>query len=341
MYKEKITFGFGDLALQNKGKNEFLIIVKELIDWDSIEKLLKTHLKRGFNAIGNPPYSEILLFRILLLQTWFNLSDPKVEEAINDRISFMRFLNISVESETPDHSTISRFRNSLIANNLDKKLFLEINRQLTDKGFLVKNGAIVDATVILSSRRPRKQDELVIEDRKEEETQKIKTEAKIVTTYSDDIEARWTKKYNRFLYGYKIHNSVNKEGYILGGVITGANVSDSICFEAILNEIMLEEGLSVLADKGYTSAKNSAFLKSKNLVDKIMLKATKSNKLTEEQKLENKEISKFRFVVEQTFGLLKQHFGFDRMRYVGQRKGELEYMLKALAFNLKKASYSL
>lgn len=349
MYKEKINFGFGDFALQNKGKNEFLINVKELIDWEAIEKLLKNNLKRGFNAIGNPPYSELLLFRILLLQTWFNLSDHKVEEAINDRISFMKFLNISVESETPDHSTISRFRNSLIKNDLDKKLFLEVNRQLVEKGILVKNGAIIDATIVISSRRPRKQDELIVEDRKEEEVQETKAntetssevEAKIVTTYSDDKEASWTKKYKRFLYGYKVHNSVNKEGYVLGGIVTGANVSDTMCLEAILNEITLEEGLSVLADKGYTSAKNSAILESKNLVDKIMLKATKSKKLTEEEKMENKEISKFRFVVEQTFGLLKQHFGFERMRYVGKRKAELEYMLKSLAFNLKKACYSL
>ena len=120
MYKEKITFGFGDLALQNKGKNEFLIIVKELIDWDSIEKLLKTHLKRGFNAIGNPPYSEILLFRILLLQTWFNLSDPKVEEAISDRISFMRFLSIFVESIINSFLNMNLLRNWIYAKLLKR-----------------------------------------------------------------------------------------------------------------------------------------------------------------------------------------------------------------------------
>ena len=138
MYRESKNFGFGDLAIGNKGKNDFLISVNTLLDWDSIEKILKASLKRGFNAIGQPPYSELLLFKILLLQTWFNLSDTKVEEAINDRISFIKFLNLSIESDTPDHSTISRFRNSLIKDNLDKKLFLEVNRQLESKGILVK-----------------------------------------------------------------------------------------------------------------------------------------------------------------------------------------------------------
>ncbi len=80
MYRENKNFGFGDLAIGNKGKNDFLTSVNTLLDWDSIEKILKSSLKRGFNAIGQPPYSELLLFKILLLQTWFNLSDTKVEE---------------------------------------------------------------------------------------------------------------------------------------------------------------------------------------------------------------------------------------------------------------------
>ncbi len=253
-------------------------------------------VKRCINAVGNPCYSELLLFKILLLQTWYNLSDPKVEEAINDRISFTRFLDISVESEVPDHSTISRFRNSLVDNNLDKQLFLEINQQLVKKGILVKNGAIVDATIVTSSRRPRKVDELiVVEDRNENieinknsQVEEKSVETKIVTTYSADLEAKWIKKYGKYLYGYKIHNAVNDKGYILGGVITGANAADITHLEDVLNEIMLEEGLSVLADKGYPSIKNSELLESRNLVNKIMKKASKSRKLTEEEINENR-----------------------------------------------------
>ena len=97
-------------------------------------------------------------------------------------------MTLSIESDTPDHSTISRFRNSLIKDNLDKKLFFEVNRQLESKGILVKNGAIVDATIISSSRRPKKIDDLVTEDRKEENTEEITSETKIVTSYSDDKE---------------------------------------------------------------------------------------------------------------------------------------------------------
>ena len=156
MYKEKTAKGFGDIAITNKGNSEFLIKVKELIEWEKLNKILQSKLKRNKNAAGNPPYSELLLFKILLLETWFNLSDEKVEEAINDRISFIKFLELSLESSTPDHSTISRFRNSLIKSDLDKELFCEINRQLETKGILVKSGIIVDATIVSSSRRPKK-----------------------------------------------------------------------------------------------------------------------------------------------------------------------------------------
>ena len=296
MYKEKTTKGFGDIAITNKGNSEFLIKVKELIEWEKLNKILQSKLKRNKNAAGNPPYSELLLFKILLLETWFNLSDEKVEEAINDRISFIKFLELSLESSTPDHSTISRFRNSLIKSDLDKELFCEINRQLETKGILVKSGIIVDAG--------------------------------------------WIKKRNQYYYGHKVHNAVTPTGFIVGGILTPANKSDINNFENVMNELpLLNENIPVLADKGYASATNREYLLKRTLSDKIMHKAVKGKPLTEEQKEENREISKYRYVVEQTFGLLKLHFGFDRMRYIGNRKCSLEYRIKSMAFNLKKACY--
>jgi len=108
-----------------------------------------------------------------------------------------------------------------------------------------------------------------------------------------------------------------------------------------MNELpVLNENIPVLADKGYASAINREYLLKRTLSDKIMHKAVKGKPLTEEQKEENREISKYRYVVEQTFGLLKLHFGFDRMRYIGNRKCNLEYRIKSMAFNLKKACYS-
>ena len=342
MYKEKTTKGFGDIAITNKGKSEFLIKVKDLIEWEKLNKILQSKLKRNKNAAGNPPYSELLLFKILLLETWFNLSDEKVEEAINDRISFIKFLELSLESSTPDHSTISRFRNSLIKSDLDKELFCEINRQLETKGILVKSGIIVDATIVSSSRRPKKIIEIAEEDRKESDTEasEEKQESHKVV-YSKDVDAGWIKKRNQYYYGHKVHNAVTPTGFIVGGILTPANKSDINNFENVMNELpVLNENIPVLADKGYASAINREYLLKRTLSDKIMHKAVKGKPLTEEQKEENREISKYRYVVEQTFGLLKLHFGFDRMRYIGNRKCNLEYRIKSMAFNLKKACYS-
>lgn len=333
--KEKYKISFAEVAVSSKGNNKFLEAVNYIIDWGSIDEIFKKHSKSS--NLGASSYSNILLFKILLLQTWYNLSDPAVEEQINDRISFIKFLGISIDSPTPDHSTISRFRKFLLIKDLYNKLFKEVNKQLVDKKLIVKNGAIVDATVITSARRPRKtiKGELAV-DRKEDE---IKEENKVEITYSDDKDAAWLIKRGRFHYGYKGHNLVNYDGYFLGGHVTGANVSDINQLEEMINESGIEKGTHILADKGYMSKKNVELLKTLGMKDGIMRKKFKNKELTEEEKIKNKEISKIRYRVEQSFGLLKKHFGYERMRYIGKVKCNLENTIKMMSFNIKKAMY--
>ena len=214
--KEKYNFSFGEMAISAKGNNKFLQAVDLVLDWDAINAIFNK--RSSISPYGASAYSKILLFKIILLQTWYNLTDPIVEEQINDRISFIKFLKISLDSQTPDHSTISRFRTFLVKENLFNELFQEVNRQLIHNNLIVKNGAIVDATVITSSRRPRKiiQGE-VTEDRKEDavdsqeskETTRETKEGIPVVTFSNDTDAKWLKKRGKFIYGYKAHNLVN------------------------------------------------------------------------------------------------------------------------------------
>lgn len=111
------------------------------------------------------------------------------------------------------------------------------------------------------------------------------------------------KKRNQYYYGHKVHNAVTPTGFIVGGILTPANKSDINNFENVMNELpVLNENIPVLADKGYASATNREYLLKRTLSDKIMHKAVKGKPLTEEQKEENREISKYRYVVEQTFG---------------------------------------
>jgi len=179
------------------------------------------------------------MFKLLLIQKWHNLSDPGLEEALYDRSSFIFFSGFSLISSLPDHSTICRFRNALLELNIYEKLFGEINRQLESNGMMVKEGAIVDATIIESSRRPRKVTELMPEDRHEEKSEMPAP----VVTYSDDPDANWIKKGKRAYYGYKGHITVDaKVGFIPGGHVTPASTADITELERIVNESGIPEG---------------------------------------------------------------------------------------------------
>lgn len=325
-----------EVSCRKQKKLTFLDQVLNLIDWRRIERIIRKKYKKYFNAVGSPAYPSLVMFRILLIQTWFDLSDPQMEETLLDRISFVRFAGLSLASDVPDHSTICRFRNELMEHGLYEKLFNEINRQLEGKGILVKKGAIVDATVIESARRPRKviETESIPEDRKEDDDDSDPPNI----SYSDDADAKWLKKGKKAVYGYKAHLSVDTEhGFILGGHVTGANVSDMHQLERIIGASGLADGSEILADKGYACEENRRKVTEIKMKDRIMKKAARNRALTENEKMWNREISKIRYKVEQTIGLLKKHLGFYRMSYIGTEKGQMEFYLKSMALNIKKA----
>lgn len=332
-----ITKGFADYFIEQRGHtNTFLDRIDALIDWKKIEKVLSKSYRKVASADGRPAYPALPMFKLLLLQRWYGLSDPGLEEAVNDRISFIRFSGFSVSSTLPDHSTICRFRNALLELNLFERLFAEINGQLEEKGILVResNGAIVDATIIESSRRPRKVIEVIAEDRKEG-TEGISSP---VISYSDDSDVTWVKKGKKPYYGYKAHIAVDtKDGFILGGHVTPAHVADISECDRLLAELNLARDSLVVADKGYSSLKNRATLAERGYRDGIMHKAARGKPLTFVQRLVNRFISSVRYRVEQGIGTLKRGYRFFRMRYTGLKKGNMEFILTAITFNLKKA----
>lgn len=329
------AYTFADYIVdQRKNNHTFLDKINNIIDWKPIEDILKKRYKKVASADGRPAYPPLPMFKLLLLQRWYNLSDPQLEETLNDRISFIRFSGFSFTSPLPDHSTICRFRNTLSELNLFEPLFNEIIRQLESKGIIIKQGAIVDATIIESSRRPKKVVDTIAEDRKEETTYKPDN-----ITYSDDKDAAWIKKGKRAYYGYKGHICVDKkDGFIIGAHITPANTSDTKELERLIDESNLPHNSAVIADKGYASEENRTLLKNKKLKDLIMYKAKRNNPITPIQKAINRLISSVRYKVEQTIGILKRCYNFFRMRYKGTDKGNMEFLITAMAFNLKKAA---
>jgi IS5 family transposase len=139
-------------------------------------------------------------------------------------------------------------------------------------------------------------------------------------------------------YGYKVHMATDAiEGFILGGHVTPANRADTVELEPVLEELGLPPEAVVLADKGYCSKKNREMLKRRGYHDGIMQRGYRGVPLTEEWKGRNRLISRLRYIVEQGFGTLKRRYSFDRARYVGRLKTEMEFHLNAMAFNIKKA----
>lgn len=198
----------------------FLDDIQKVIDWHPLEKFLRRKLRRSKDAVGNPAYSPLLMFKILLLQRWYTLSDEALETALYDRISFARFAGLSLEGEVPDATTICRFRSSLAERNLLTKLLGLLNKQLEAKDVLVRKGAIVDATVVASARRPIKTIDIMPEDREEGEDD---AGVKAVISYSDDTEAAWLRKGKKCYFGDKVHAATeSRDGFILGGHVTPA-----------------------------------------------------------------------------------------------------------------------
>ena len=323
------------VAARRKHKDCFLDEIDRLIDWKPLEKVLRNKLKRVANAVGNPAYPPLLMFKILLLQRWYNLSDMAVEEALCDRLSFVRFVGLSLDhDEVPDATTICRFRQSLVERNILKRLLDKLNHQLERRGLLVREGAIVDASVVSSARRPLKVFDVLPEDREED----ADGEPEVTVRYSEDPDAAWLRKGNRAYDGYKIHAATDsRDGFVLGGHATPANRSDTEEFVTVLDEVGARVGESVYADKGYSSQLNRYVLAVRGLTDGIMHKAARNRELTLAEKAANRLISSVRSKVERVFGTLKRGYGFCRTRYLGTAKVELEFLLNAMAFNLKKA----
>jgi IS5 family transposase len=133
------------------GRNAQLARIDGLLEWGAIEReLAQLHAAKE----GRPAYRPLLLFKALLLQQWYQLSDPGLEEALYDRLSFRRFVGLGLAEEVPDHSTLSRFRAQLAARGWGERLLAALNRQLEQRGLLLKRGTLLDATVVAAAVKP-------------------------------------------------------------------------------------------------------------------------------------------------------------------------------------------
>jgi len=315
---------------RKKIKTQFFSQINDLIDWDSVSQVINKHYHRGKSATGQPAYDGLLLFKMLLLQNWYGLSDYEVEDRVNDSISFSYFCGLTIEQPAPDHSTLSRFRTALTKVNAFDELFKNINLQLEQKGIIVKKGAIVDASVVNTPNRPKGKPRYdITKDRDDKEVKLNKEQSSNV-----DTDANWLKKGGKLHFGYKKHYVTDEEGLVLGVTTTSASVNEISNLEEVLDAADLPEGIPLKADKGYQSKKNAEILKRKKLKNHILKKGKKNKPLTKWEKYFNKLVGKTRFKVERTFGSIKKWFNGGVARYRGISKMHTQNILEAICYNL-------
>jgi len=322
-------------------KGNFLKQMDILIDWNALSQEINRHYHPKADVVGRPAYPGILLFKMLLVGIWNGgLSDEAVEDMANSNLHVMRFLNIKLEDDVPDHSVLSRFRTALTKACAWNALLESINGQLSHLNAMVSDGYHVDASVTISQRKPKgKPTYEVSTDRAERDDEPDAKQAMTVLSVADagvDTEARWTKKGGKYLFGYKQHTVVNNDGLVQGVVTTAANTHDSQPLIGLVDQCKLPVGTRLCADKGYTSAAHSAYLKAKKIKNGIQDKASRGKPLNARQKERNKLITQIRFVVERTFGGQALWFGGKNLRYVGVDKAHAWHVLQAMAYNLKR-----
>jgi IS5 family transposase len=345
-YKQMVNnFSFTDLSLFNSMEHNRSIKrmekINAIINWPRIESLLLTHYAVGKSAEGADAYPPLLLLKCFLIQQWFHIeSDPELETQINDRISFKKFLGLSFDQQSPDHSTFSRFR-----NRLSKKAMSEINHevlmQFTSKGLTINEGIAIDARLVQSASHPLSNEKLQEAKVKSETPEgKVDINGKALK-FSRDLESDWTLKNDVAHFGLKEHASVDiKQGLVLATEITSASHHDSpylpLC---VVGSCHTKEPIKkVYADKGYFGKPNRDFLALNKIADGIMRKATTGTELTEYETERNKAISKIRYIVEQYFGLSHLYNKAYRARFPKLIKNALDALFRQMAFNLFRAS---
>lgn len=288
---------------------------------------------RKSNA-GRKPFDVLLMFKMLVLQKLYNLSDEELEYQINDRLSFMKFLDLGIEDKVPDATTLWLFREKIKEKELEKELFEEFNEYLNQSGYEPKEGQILDATLIAvpKQRNNKEENKMLKEGKIPEEWKEDKNKNKLD---QKDVEARWTKKNGTSYYGYKDHISIDKKyKFIRKYEITDASVHDS---QVIANLLDGEnEGDELWADSAYFAEKIDMILNLIGFDVKIHERAFKNKPLTEKQKENNTEKSKIRARVEHVFGCWVMSMGGKLLRSIGIDRAKTNLGLKNLVYNMKR-----
>jgi IS5 family transposase len=316
--------------------------IDKLINWEMFRKTIEKAIRKDMSKGGRPPFDVILMFKIIMLQQWYGLSDMGIEYQINDRVSFCRFLGLEFGDKVPDGNTIWDFKEALKENEVDRKLFDLFNEMLEEKEIITHRGSIIDATFVTVQKRHttkndndhlKKGDELEDLPAKSAERQakgEIKS-AKNVEAQMD-MDARWTKKGAESFFGYKDHVKCDSDSKIITDFsVTDASVHDSQEFVALVDG----KDKDLKLDSGYVGEDLQKLLLEKfpNLKIHVCAKAYRNTPLTDEDKAKNKTIAHTRARIEHIFGYMTRFMAGITSRVHGLARVKRDITAKNLAYN--------
>lgn len=304
--------------------------LNSVIDWEIFRPIIERALasNKKSNA-GRPPFDFVLLFKIIILQKIYNLSDDATEYQINDRLSFMRFLGLGISNNIPDAKTIWKFKNDLKNANVMKKLFELFNNVLEEQHIITHEGTIVDATFVdvPRQRNTRKENTEIKEGKIPQEWLSKENTHKYA---QKDTDARWAKKGNETHYGYKDLVKADADSKIITDyVVTAASVHDSQEFLKLIDK----SDKRIYADSAFKSSEIDAAL-DKNIENLIHEKGYRNQPLNETQKANNKAKSKIRCRIEHIFGFMTNSMNGIFIRTIGIKSAEFQIGLSNLVYNL-------
>jgi len=308
-----------------------LLKLNSAINWQQFRAELETlRDKQRKSTAGAKPYDAVLMFKILILQSLYNLSDDAMEYQILDRMSFMRFLGLHAGDPVPDAKTIWLFREQLKAAGRMEKLFKQFNDFLADNGYAAKRGQIIDASIVSApkQRNSREENSQIKEGTTPEGWQEAKKRQK-------DVDARWTKKNGKTYYGYKNHVSVDvKHKFVRGYAVTDASVHDSQVFEELLDEN--NSSRDVYTDSAYRSEESIQRLEELGFREHLQRKGCKNHKLTKWEQQGNRTRAKTRSRIEHVFGVQAMVAGNLILRCIGMIRARVKIGLRNLAYNINR-----
>lgn len=331
--KSKKAKGFFDEEFRREliDKKDPLRILNEKVNWEQFRKKIESAFSDiDYSQGGRPPYDRIMMFKILILQEYYGLSDSQIEFQLLDRLSFQKFIGQGLHDQVPDEKTIWLFRDTLGRSNVIDELFVQLNKRLESTGLIVNKGKIIDASfaeVPIQRNTPKENDQI-----KNDETPNWQENKK----RQKDVDATWTKKNNHSFYGYKRHIKADLKSKLISNFeVTTASVHDSQVFDELLDN--KDKSQPIYGDSAYNKEDNEN-LKRKGFDLKILERAYRNTPLTKAQKENNRKLSSKRCRVEHVFAWFRQRTGY-LIRAIGINRVTVKITLQILTYNLARSSY--